>query len=67
MMSQKSAGTLLLVAAFGTFLLGIGPTITDLQDWHGAGTPEIVGKILMQLGSVILAAVGGKLLPSGEK
>jgi hypothetical protein len=66
-MTSRQTGWILILAAFGTFLLGVGPTVSDLQDWHGASNPEIVGKLLMQLGTVILAAVGGKLLPNGDR
>lgn len=65
--TQRQTGWILILSAFAMFVMGIAPTISDLTDWHGAGTPEIVGKLMTQLGTVILAAVGGKLLPNGDK
>lgn len=65
-MTSRQTGWLLLLLAFGTLLMNVQGTITDLSEWHAATTPQFVGALLGQIGAVILAAVGGKLLPRSE-
>lgn len=66
--SKKVAGWTLIALAVASWLTGIGDTIGDLRDWHGLGQPAVVGVLLKQLGTVIVAAIGGTLLPQpGQK
>lgn len=63
MMTQKTGGIVLLVAAAGLLLVNISDVVVDLQNWHYATTPQFIGALLKQIGSVIMAALGGSLLP----
>ena len=54
---------LILIAVAGT-LVNISDMIADLKEWHGASSPSFVGPFLKQFGTNVLAAIGGKLLPT---
>lgn len=55
-------GVLVLAATFMTWLSGVGDTVKELQDWHGAGSPAIVGVLMSQFGKLFSAAIGGLLI-----
>ncbi len=61
---RRAVGYTLIVLAVGAALVNTSDIITDLKDWHGATAPSFVGPFLKQLGATLLAAVGGKLLPT---
>ncbi len=64
-MKQQHVGWMCLGLA-GLLLLGnIGDIIGQWQDWKIATTPEFIGAVLKQIANVGMAALGGKLLPSG--
>jgi len=41
-----------------------GNEITKLQSWNAIYTPEFVGKILLEISTVIATFLGGKLIPT---
>lgn len=45
------------------WIAGVGDTISDLQNWHGLGTPAVIGALLKQAATLALSALGGTLLP----
>lgn len=53
----------MIVAAIALTLVNISDTISDLKTWHAATTPPVVGPILKEVGTTILAVLGGKALP----
>lgn len=55
-------GTLILLSTLMVWLSGVGDTVKELNDWHGLGTPEIVGVLLSQFGKLFSAAIGGMLI-----
>ena len=67
MNKTTAAGSGILIVALGLLLYNIADTVADLRDWHGATHPEFFAAIMKQIGSVILGAVGGALLPQPDK
>ena len=57
------SGAALIAFACGLFLVNISDTLADLQDFHDAGTPQFIAAVLRQFGTVVMAALGGTLLP----
>lgn len=54
--------------ALGMFLTGIATQIAGLQHgWHDATTPAFVSGVIMNAGSIIVAAASGKLFPGGSQ
>jgi hypothetical protein len=66
-MTQRSTGWLLIIIAIVVMIGNLGDAIKDLQTWHAATTPQVIGAILKQLSATGLAAFGGKLLPTGDR
>lgn len=63
-MTQQQTGWLLILAAAGMLAINVSDAFADLESWHGATTPQFFAVALKQTGMVIMAALGGKLLPS---
>jgi len=63
-MTKTYGGIGLLVLAFAMLLVNLSDAVADLHTWHNATTPEFVAVFIKQLGSVLMAAVGGNLLPT---
>ncbi len=61
--SRQVVGYALIALAIGAALVNTSDIIADLKDWHGATAPSFVGPFLKQLGTTMVAAIGGKLLP----
>lgn len=61
--SNRMMGWTLIIVALAATLINVSDVIADLQDWHGATAPSFVGPFIKQLGTTVLAAFGGKLLP----
>lgn len=59
---QNIIGILVLAVTFMTWLSGVGDTVKELTDWHGASSPAIVGVLLSQFGKLFGAAIGGMLI-----
>lgn len=57
------SGFILVIAALGMWLSGLGDTVKDLQDWHGLATPAIAGILVKQLGTILVSTAGGILIP----
>lgn len=60
------SGAALIVAAIALMLYNVSDAIADLQTWHAATTPAFVGTALKQASSVLLGALGGAMLPTGN-
>ena len=64
------SGIVLLTLALGMLMVNLADSIADLKDWHDQSgnftvlSPAFVGTFLKQLGSVVIAAIGGNLLPT---
>lgn len=65
-MTQRTTGWLFILAGFGMLAVNVSDGIADLDNWHGATTPQFFAMFLKQAGSVIMAAIGGKLLPTRD-
>lgn len=53
--------------ALGMFLTSLATQIGGLQHgWHDAATPTFVSGIVMNIGSIIVAAASGKLFTSAH-
>ena len=64
-MQKQLAGYGLLLFALGLLLVNLSDTVADLRDWHSAPPPEFIAQLMKQVGAVLMAAIGGKLLPNG--
>lgn len=63
MTKQTAIGGTMIAVAFFMWISGAGDTIKDLTDWHGLGTPAVIGALLKQAAQLALAVLGGTLLP----
>ena len=57
-------GYVVFFAALGMMCGLAGNEITKLQSWNAIYTPEFVGKILLEISTVIATFLGGKLIPT---
>jgi hypothetical protein len=62
--TKTAVGSALLFVSALVLIGNLGDLIRDLNNWHVATTPQIVGAMLKQISSVGLAAVGGTLIPT---
>jgi hypothetical protein len=60
---QRQTGWILLVSSLALLALNMADAVANLDGWHRATTPEFVAVLLRQASAVVLAAVGGKMLP----
>ena len=60
---QPVVGVVLIMMAVAYTLVNVSDVISDLKDWHGVSQPSVVGPILKQVGTTIVSAIGGRLLP----
>jgi hypothetical protein len=51
--------------ALGMFLTGMATQVSSLPSWHDATSPVFISGVIMNLGSIIVAAASGKLFPTG--
>lgn len=63
-LNRNIVGYSLIVLAVAAALVNTADTIRDLKDWHQASDPSFVGPFLKQVGTTVIAAIGGKLLPT---
>jgi hypothetical protein len=63
-MTNKAVGWTLAAASLGMMLVLISADIKNLQSFHDAMTPLFVGNMLAHIGNVLMAFVGGKLIPT---
>ncbi len=63
MTKQTAIGGAMIAVAVLMWISGLGDTIKDLTDWHGLGTPAVIGALLKQAATLALSALGGTLLP----
>lgn len=63
-MSNKVIGWTLALASFGMLLILISADIKQLNSFSDALSPFFIGNMLAHIGNVIMAFVGGKLIPT---
>lgn len=63
-MTNKYAGYSLGLASLGMMLLLISADIKQLNSFNDAFTPLFIGNAMAHLGNIIMAFIGGKLIPS---
>lgn len=61
---QQVVGYTLILVAFAAAMVNVADIVADLKEWHGATSPSFVGPLMKQIGSTLVAAIGGKLLPN---
>lgn len=49
--------------ALGMFLSGLATQMSSLPSWSAATNPVFIAGVIMNLGSVIVAAASGKIFP----
>ena len=62
-MDKNTTGWILFIAAIGTMCGLMSGDVARLSNWDQAETPAFISSLLAHLGSVIMAFVGGKLIP----
>ena len=62
--NKHTIGWLIFAAALGSMLIGMAPEVKVLVTWSDALTPTFIGIIIHHIGTVIMAFVGGKLIPT---
>lgn len=62
--SNRIVGWGLVAIAVAMSLVNTSDMISDLKDWHGATAPQFVGPFIKQLGTTLLGAFGGKMIPT---
>jgi len=63
-MTNKTAGWTLAAASLGMMLLLISADVKNLHDLKDAYSPWFIGNVMAHLGNVLMAFVGGKLIPT---
>jgi uncharacterized YccA/Bax inhibitor family protein len=63
-MTNKHAGYILGLASVGMMLVLISSDIKQLNSFSDAWTPAFIGTATAHLGNVIMAFIGGKLIPT---
>lgn len=63
-MTNKVLGWSLAAASIGMLCLSIGADVKDLHSFNEATTPFFIGNMLGHVGNVLMAFVGGKLIPT---
>jgi hypothetical protein len=63
-MTNKTAGWTLAAASLGMMLLLISSDVKNLKDIHDVYSPWFIGNAMAHLGNVLMAFVGGKLIPT---
>ena len=63
-MTNKVVGWTLGAASFGMLLILISADIKQLSSFNEAFTPLFIGNMLAHIGNVVMAFVGGKLIPT---
>jgi len=66
-MTNKVVGWSLAGASIGMLCLLISADIKQLHSFDEAWTPFFVGNMMAHLGNVIMAFVGGKLIPTAPQ
>lgn len=61
MTTQNTTGWVLIATAAALMLMNLSDSIADLKEWHAAAAPAFVAVIFKQLGSTVLAVLGGKM------
>lgn len=61
-MTNEAKGWIIFLAALGMLAGLIGSELAAMPAWEPV-TPGLVGKMLIHVGTVIAAFVGGKLMP----
>lgn len=54
-------GAILIAVSWA--LYNVGEIVEHLKDWDGVYEPSFIGPVMKELGKVLLAACGGKVLP----
>lgn len=62
-MTKTLSGLSLLLLALAMFVYNASDIIEHLRDWHDATTPAIAAVLLKRAAMVVLAALGGTLMP----
>lgn len=63
-MNNKTAGYALGLTSIGMMLLLISADIKQLNSFDEALTPLFIGNAMAHLGNIIMAFIGGKLIPT---
>ena len=66
-MTNKVAGWTLAAASLAMMLVLISADIKQLNSFSEAWTPAFVGNMFAHLGNVLMAFVGGKLIPTAPQ
>lgn len=66
-MTNKVAGWSLAAASLAMMLVLISADIKELHSFKDAWTPLFVGNMLAHIGNIIMAFVGGKLIPTSPQ
>lgn len=66
-MTNKHIGWTLAAASIGMMLVLISADVKNLKDIHEMYSPWFVGNVMAHLGNVLMAFVGGKLIPTAPQ
>jgi hypothetical protein len=62
-MNKTTGGWIIFIIALGMMCGLMASDVSRLNDWSGARSPQFVSVIMAHFSSVVLAFVGGKLIP----
>ncbi len=66
-MTNKVLGWSLAAASLGMLCLSMGADMKELHSFNEAFTPFFIGNMLGHIGNVLMAFVGGKLIPTSPQ
>lgn len=65
-MNPTTTGWVIFISALGMMCGLLSTDIARLTDWNGVFRPPFVAIVMAHFGSVVLAFVGGKLIPENR-
>lgn len=66
-MTNKHAGWMLFAASLGMMLMLISADIQQLSSFEQVYTPAFIGSAMAHIGNILMAFVGGKLIPTSPQ
>lgn len=63
-MNQTTSGWVIFIIALGMMCGLLSNDVAKLTSWNGAFQPAFVAIVMAHFGTVVVAFIGGKLIPS---
>ena len=65
-MNQTTSGWIVFIVALGMMCGLMANDVGKLTSWNGALAPQFIAVVMAHFGSVVVAFVGGKMIPESR-